>query len=350
MKIAIITCHNQPDYIRAVTLRKAVSQLPDHVAVIIKNKHTGVLRYPEMIARLATLRIRHNPDTYLLTFRGYELLPFACLLTWPKTLIYDEFINPIEWLQEPRSEKWAKLIPIALLKPFYKVLLKRCKYILVDTQAHAQYSAQIMNMSSKKFTALPVSTNEEMFKPSKQRTTKTFKVFYYGNMLALHGLEVVLDAALQLKSYPIEFRLIGGKKAMADKVREAQANGANISYEPWTAFDTFPSEISSASLCLGGPFGTTPQSQRVITGKTYQFLASAAPTVVGENLASSDFKDKENCLKIQLGNSEALAEAIVWALEHPKQLATIAANGRKLYDKKYSIEKLSDQLSRILAA
>lgn len=350
MKIAVVTCHNQPDYIRAVTLRKAISAQPGTKTIIIKNRRTGVLRYPEMIIRLVILRLRHRPDKYVLTFRGYELLPFVAILTWPKKLIYDELINPIEWLSEPRTQLWAKLFPKWLLKPFYKLLLLRCHTILTDTAAHSRYNSQLMKLSPQRFKDIPVGTDESLFRPGGRKPAKPFRVFYYGNMLPLHGLPVVLRAAKQLRKLPIEFVLIGGNKLMADQVRKAKASGARLTYHDWVPFRQIPAEVAEASLCLGGPFGRTTQADKVITGKTYQFLAAGAPVLIGQNSASGQFIDKQNCLTVPLGDASKLAVAIHWAYTHPKDLAQIGKGGRKLYEQHFSATCLAERMKTILAS
>lgn len=348
MKLAVITCHNQPNYIRAVTLRVAFQALPDSDVIVVKNRHKGVIRYPEMIFRLIVLRIRHRPDTYVITFRGYEILPFACLLTWPKTLIFDEMVNPLGWLNEPRPEPWAKLIPKRLLRTFYRLLLKRCSVVLTDTDAHSIYDATMFGLDQKRFQAIPVGTDEALFKPTTRHPGKLFRVFYYGNMLPLHGLDVVLESAINVKELPIEFVLVGGSKKIAELVRLAKQAGANIMYRKWIYFNKLPAEISQADLCLGGPFGNTTQAQHVITGKTYQFLACAAPVVVGENKATKLFQDRRNCLLVALGNSTELTNAIIWAYSHPKELAKIGQAGRKLYEQHFSEDSIARQVAAIL--
>lgn len=349
MRLAIVTCYKQPDYIRAQTLRIAVKSLNSVETVVVKNSRSGLIRYPEIIVKLIVTRIRFHPDLYVLTFRGYEILPIMAVLTWPKKLIYDEFINPIEWLNEPRDQNWPKLVPKPLLMWFYQKLLYRCYAVLADTAVHAEYSKNLSGVKKVRFWPLPVSTNETLFHPEQNKIMPNkFRVLYYGNMLPLHGLKYVLKAAEFLSDLPIEFKIIGGNKHVAVAIKHAQQNTANIIYEPWIDFKKLPSEIYKANLCLGGPFGGTVQANHVITGKTYQFLACEMPTIVGRNKASGLFKDKQNCLVVQQKNMKALADAIRWAFNNQDKLPLIAKAGRQMYESNFSNQILSLQLEQYL--
>src|SRR5208282_1914461 len=97
MKLAIITCYHDPDYVRARVLRQSLKQLPNINLIIIKNRHKGLLRYPEIIWKLYKLKIANRPDAYLLTFRGQEMLPFVLLAAGKKPVIFDELIVPIAY-------------------------------------------------------------------------------------------------------------------------------------------------------------------------------------------------------------------------------------------------------------
>lgn len=44
-----------------------------------KNTRLSILRYFEVLWSVAKLRVLANPDTYIITFRGYEILPFMRL-------------------------------------------------------------------------------------------------------------------------------------------------------------------------------------------------------------------------------------------------------------------------------
>src|SRR5690606_30487979 len=106
-------------------------------------------------------------------------------------------------------------------------------------------------------------------------------------------------------------------------IQASKLQGANIKYIPWVKFNELPRIVARSSICLGGPFGDTVQARMVITGKTYQFMASSKPVIIGDNDAAVVFVDKENCLKVKLANPKALAESILWAKENPKKLQEI---------------------------
>lgn len=349
MKIAVITCYYQPDYVRAVTLRRAIADNPKHQLIVVKNRYRGLFRYPEVLFKLVWTRLRLRPDAYLLTFRAYEILPITAVVTWPKKVVYDEFLNPLEWLDEDRREWWAKLIPKKLLKRFYKILIRRPAVILTDTDAHALYSQKILGITSSKYHSLPVGTDESVFTPQNSTYQKNmFTVFYYGSMIPLHGLDIVLEAFEKLQDYPIKLVFSGGDAATVDAVETSKARGANIEHHLWIPYSEIPTYVAQAQLTLGGPFGNTTQARMVVTGKTYQFLACKAAVLVGETEVHTRFSDGKNCLSVPLGDAESLANKIIWAYNHPKQLEIIRTAGRKLYEKEFSPASLSHQLGTIL--
>lgn len=357
MRVVLITCYKDPDYIRSRSLRAALQEIPDLDLVVIKNKQHGVLKYPEVIWKTFVARLTKRPDVYILTFRGYELLPITRLITAGKTLWFDEFINPLEVVSEHRKQmtglKKALTGIWLIMGRLYYWFLGRCQLVLLDTPAHADYSAQQSKLTRKKYVSIPVGTDESVFVPRpKHSADGHFKVFYYGNMVPLHGLQFVLDAALLLKNEKkIQFLIVGGNRYTHTQAYAAKDQGAQIEYRPWLAFDKLPTAIAQSDLCIGGPFGNTLQAQLVTTGKTYQFLASQVPVLIGEtknNQEATGFVDKQNCLIVPQGNAEAIAKAVQWAADHPKQLHDIGARGRGLYEARYSTKVISQQLSDLL--
>lgn len=350
-RICVITCYKHPDYVRGEVIRQAVQLNPNLELVSIKNNQKSLLRYPEIILKLIGTRFTKRPDAYLVTFRGYEILPVTRLITIGRPLIFDEFINLVEWtVYEHKKIKagsfWAKL-----LNRSYSFWLKRTRIILTDTASHAKYSSELTGIPIEKYKVIPVGADEQVFKPSKAVKKKSVncEVLYYGNMLPLHGAEYVLEAAVKLSvRKDLHFTLIGGKKEMLDKVAEAKRQGANIRYIDWVPLKKLPTYIERSDLCLGGPFGNTLQSGMVITGKTYQFMVMSKPTLIGKNIESVVFKDKEDCLIVKQADANDMARALEWAADNPGHLARIGKNGNKLYQEKFSLEKISAKLSDLL--
>ena len=357
MNIAVVTCYDQNDYVRAKTLRAAFAATPGVETIVVKNKHTGLLRYLEVPLKLLRLRFgRARPDAYVITFRGYEMLAFLRLTGVRKPIVFDELINIVEYYREHgklREGTWRD----NLARQAYHWLVRGCKVILADTPEHAAYSAAVSGLARERFCVLPVAADETLFSPQQPPTPlrptrasqKPFTVFYYGHMKLLHGLHYVLDAAVLLKDHPdIRFNLVGGKQDTADACAAAVQKGARITYEKWVDFAELPARARAAGLCLGGPFGDTLQSQFVVTGKTAQFLACAAPVLIGRNKAGGMFRDRQNCLLVELVSPQAIADAVVWAAAHPAELRSIGQNGRQLYERHFSQAVVNTRVRRIV--
>lgn len=346
-KIVSITCYK--DYVRTHTIEAALRSQPDVEVVTIKNKRSGLLRYPEVL--WATLRVRatQKPDAYLVNFRGYELLPFVLLIAGRKPVLFDEFINLTEWVVDEHKKIRKNGLAARLLNTVYGWLLRRCRVILMDTPAHAAYAAERSAVPLERYVSLPVGADNALFYPRKSKPSGQFTVLYYGSMLPVHGVNTVLEAAKLLQDTPeISFYFIGGKQGIVDQIVAAASAGLAVRHTQWVPYDELPNLVATAGVNLGGPFGNTPQSQHVVTGKTYQHLAVGAPTIIGKNASTADFTDKKHALVVPQANARALADAIHWAYAHPRQLAAIGAAGRKLYEQKFDEPAIAAQLQLAL--
>lgn len=355
--VCIVTCYHNPDYIRAVTLRRSLEKLENVELSVVKNSHRGLLRYPQVLWKLFKLKWSEKPDLIILTFRGQEILLPVLAIAGRTPVWFDEFIVPGAYARLEKHKKSPamrlKHFLARVSEPLYNMWLKRCSLIIADTKAHAELSSQMAKIDLRNYVALPVSTDEKMFKPLKPRKKATpFQVFYYSTgMQPLHGIDVVLDAALLLKDKPVQFLLVGGKQPMEDAVTRVKEQGANIVYKSWIPFSEMPKTMLSSGLNIGGPFGGTPQAKHVITGKTYQSLATGVATLIGASETTEEFFiDKKNAIVVPQKDPKALAEAIEWALNNPVELEKIGENGRKLYEKAFSIDTVSSQLKPYVEA
>ncbi len=358
-KKAIRVCHvvsyRAPNYIRTRNLRAALHHIQDCEVFDATNTRRDFLRYFETIWKTLRIRLQHKPDVYVLGFRGHEIFWIIRLIAIGKPLIFDEFMSPSDALLSEGKGGFLGRLAGIVLYPFEWLCLHFSARCLTDTVLHRQFIADRFAVSESKTDVVYVGAVPSDIGNAGQRVDddKPLSVLFYGTFLPLHGMDVLLHACKLLEGKPIEFRIIGGTgKALARfQSLLSDLNPGNVVHDAWVDFEDLQSTvIPNADLCLGGPFGGTPQARRVITGKAFQFLEQSKPTVIGKVDEPVAFVDRRNCLLVEQGSPESLAAAFEWALANRKELPAIGANGRKLFDGQFSIESLATQLEPALRA
>lgn len=351
IRVCYVVCYKDPNYVRTNSLVNALASMPDVELTVVKNHHRGPLRYIEVPLRLLAARLKLRPDTFVIGFRAQEIFWALYPAMAGKRKIFDEFINLHDYLVDEHHIFKPGSLTVKVVDAYMRWVVGRCRTVLTDTPVHADLSSRIYAIDRRKFLAVPVGTDEDVFKPLPHKETKDFSVLFYGTMLPLHGLDVILEAAAKLKDKQnVKFRLVGarGNSEMRRKINGFIADnglGDKIELIDWIDYADLPASIAKADLCLGGPFGVTGQAGRVVTGKTYQFLAMARPAVIGRSPATGVFKDRKNCLLADRGSAQSLADAIAWAASHRRELAKISEGGRRLYEKEFSISRIADLLA-----
>jgi glycosyltransferase involved in cell wall biosynthesis len=314
----------------------------------------GVWRYCQTLAKLAAIRIFKNPDVYILGFRGYEIFWLVRLITLGKPLVFDHMMSPYDSLLNERAAIRKGGFLARLVYLYERSILRRSAMILTDTAAHKALFQDLFNLPAESILAVPVGADEQLFrtaKPARTRdATAAFEVLFYGSFLPLHGVDIILGAASLLREVPIHFTLIGGYEANLPDIYRLieRLNLHNVTHTGWVDLAGLPQRIDQADVGLGGPFGNTGQARRVVTAKTFQFLAMRKPVIVGETEEDYGFRDKVNCLLVAQGDSPALAAAIQWAYDHPRQMEQIGQRGYDLFRSRYSISQISCILERSL--
>ncbi len=354
LRVCYILSYYFPSYVRSQTIISGLRQIPGVEVLTAVNTTTFIWRYIQTFLYLLFIRFQHKPNLYILGFRGYELYWLIRLLTIGKPLIFDHLVSPYDSLVNEKRRIKSKSILGKLLFWYEKKVLIDADLVLTDTYLHKQFFSELFQITPTHFEVIPVGADESIFYPkgqSKPQEDNLFYVFFYSSFLPLHGIEIILEAANRLRNYPIKLVIVGGRNKDLSKFIEKieQDKLTNVIHREWINYERLPSLISEADLCLGGPFGNTGQANRVITGKTYQFLAMAKPTIVGE-LSDMDkvFRDKKNCLIVPQGDPDALAGAICWAFMNQDKLPEMAVSGYALYQSKFSTAIIGVILERII--
>lgn len=349
LSVCLVTCYAKPKYIRVRSLEAGL--LANDISLtIVRNKWRGIIRYIEVILKLIKTRLLINPDVYIVTFRGYEILPFVLIIGFRKKVIFDEFINLVEWVTYEHRKLKAGSLGDKVLMVVYRFMLQKTTKIITDTKSHAEYSADLMSVPISKYWVVPVGNDESVFANVKTQNKKNdgFNVLYYGSMLPLHGVDVVIDAMGLLRGENISLTLIGGNRNTEKAADDAIKSGLNIQYKKWVDFEDLPRYIKESDICLAGPFGGTVQAQYVITGKAYQFLYMSHPIIIGENKESHIFNNKKDAIIVKQSNPKELAKAIKWASNNRDKLPIIGRAGYAVYQRQLSNKILKYRLRELL--
>lgn len=354
MRICYVLAYRDPQYTRSLSLLAALERIPNTEIFRAINQSRGAMRYVETLRSLIRVRRDHHPDLYILGFRGHEIAWLVRRLTRGRLLVFDALMSPYAALTEERKAGFLGVILGWLWRPWETHALHAADLVLTDTALHAAYYARAFDLPPERVLPLPVGAlesdtvlNVTAHKPDAEQ----FSILFYGSFLPLHGIDVIVAAAALVKDLPLRFDFIGGNTAQAGRLHAlcTRLGVTRYTHRAWVPFDELISRvIPGADLCLGGPFGKTPQARRVVTSKTSQCIALGRPTVIGAIEADYGFTDKHNCLLVAQGNAQDLAAALRWAWEHRDALPALGAAGQKLYVERLSVSAIATMLGPAL--
>jgi glycosyltransferase involved in cell wall biosynthesis len=274
----------------------------------------------------------------------------------PPPIVFDAYVSTYDTLCEDRQWFRRRSPAGRLARWLDRQSCRAAERVLLDTEAHVRYFVEHLGVPRNKLEAVYVGCDETLFYPRQSCPRKqddgTTLVFYYGAYLPLHGTEVIVQAAHRLRDRPDIRFVIGGDGPRSAYVRcmaeELDLN--NVDFWGWIPLEQLPGTIDRASICLGGHFSTVPKAARVISTKTYQFIAMRRATIVGDNSATRElFTHGKHVYAVPMGDPGALADAIRTLADHAELRERIAAGGYALYQERLTTEAIGRQLAALVA-
>jgi glycosyltransferase involved in cell wall biosynthesis len=349
LKVLFI-CGREPEYTRNQMILRALER-NFQVVRVTDSSRPFILRSLLVILKLLP-NLWRGHDWVFVGFYGQPLLPIVKLLT-RKPVIFDAFVSTYDTLCFDR--KWFRPNSVGgwltYLLDRYTCLL--ADKVLLDTRAHADYFAETFDLPREKLSVLYLGYDDSTFHPREAQLPEgpqQFIVFYYGSFLPLQGIEYIIRAAKLLEHETVKFEIAGRGPTYREIRRLAKDLATtNVEFVDWIPYHQLPMAIARASICLGGHFSAVGKAQRVIAGKTYQFLAMAKPTIVGDNPANRElFTHKKNVYMCRMADEKALAAAIVALKDDQRLREQIAAEGFRLVTSTLNTQKLGKSLLSII--
>ena len=296
------------DYIRLVQEIRLLRENGNTVTVIASPSKRYIDRMIYVYRRLVMVKMK-DYDMSFIGFAPQLIVPFFGRKLKKKPLIIDFFISVYDTMCFDRKKVRSNGIIGKALKYIDKKTLDSSDMAVCDTKAHGKYFCEEFGFSPKKMKVLYLEADKSIYYPRENKTNKEFTVLYFGSVLPLQGVPVILEAVDMLKDEKgLRFVIIGplgnGIIRTGEKITE---------YIEWLPQDKLAEKIAGADLCLAGHFdGSIMKARRTIAGKTYIYRAMGKPVILGDNPANHELysENDEGVYFCEMGNSKKLAELI----------------------------------------
>ena len=297
------------DYLRLTQEIRLLREQGNEVDVIASPSKSYPKRLLYVYRRLLTV----DMDRYDLSFTGFAPQLVMPLFGWKlsrKPVVMDFFISMYDTLCFDRKKFRPQSIPGKLMKLIDKRTLRRADLAICDTKAHGRYFCEEFGFPQEKMRALYLEADTSIYYPRETAKNEYFTVLYFGSILPLQGVDVILDAIKLLANEKgLRFIVVGplGKNG--------RRTGEGITeYIEWLTQEQLAEKIASADLCLAGHFnGSIMKAKRTIPGKAYIYRAMGKPMILGDNAATRELysENEEGIYFCPMSDPEALAELIL---------------------------------------
>ncbi len=288
-----------------------------------KDYEVTVIGYQDKSYLLRVLKVYLS--ILLMSFRDVDLVfigfgPQLVLPVWKwkfgrAKVSIDFCISVYDTMVFDRKKVKPTSIEAKLMKKIDKMTLCRADCIICDTQTFGRYLTEEFGVDSAKIDVLYFEADTSIYYPREiekpSQYHDKFVVLYFGSILPLQGIEILLKAVQSFSSVDdIMFEIIGPVP------KQQKVETENVHYHPWLSQNELAEHIAYADLCLGGHFsGDIMKAKRCIAGKTYIYRAMNKPVILGENAANHELfeENHQDIFFVEMGNAEALAKVIRYA-------------------------------------
>jgi glycosyltransferase involved in cell wall biosynthesis len=173
------------------------------------------------------------------------------------------------------------------------------------------------------------------------------EVLFYGSMIPLHGVDVIVGAARRLASAPeIQFHLIGQGQTLS---ATSQSGGESpLRRTASVPYEALPAAIAHATLCLG-IFGTSDKARRVVPHKVYEAAAMGQPIITADTPAIREAFPEGSLALVPAGDADALADTILALCADPARRERLGAAARQRFEEAFSTPAIAASLRAAMA-
>lgn len=309
--VLFITTKNL-DYLRNTQETDIIKEQSGKIKIIGYKDKSYLKRLIKVYFKILTTSSKEF-DTIFVGFAPQLILPMFKWKFRNKDIIIDFFISVYDTMVNDRKKFKDNGVSGRLCKWLDRKCIKCGKYIISDTKVHGDYFGEEFGVERNRINTLYLKADDSIYYPRQQlkpdNVKDKFIVLYFGSVLPLQGVEVIMEAMNRLKNISeIYFYFIGPVKENITK-----AEGSNIEYIKWLKQEDLAKYISYSDLCLAGHFNNSiNKAKRTIPGKAYIYETMEKPMILGDNCATRElFFEDERHYFVEMGSGQALADKIL---------------------------------------
>ena len=304
---------------------------------------------PGAAARLALaearLLARRSPgaDIVIVGYPGHLDLPAARRAARGRPVVFNPLVSLSDTLVGDRGRFGPRSLPARVLRGIDRRAFRSPDLVVADTQAHADFLADLAGLPRERFAVCFVGAEERVFRPG-WSPQGPFTALFVGKLIPLHGLDTILEAARLVPDLGV--RIVGSGQLEHLLARRPP----NVEWTPWVEYEQLAEELHSASCALG-IFGTSDKARRVIPNKAFQALACGTPVVTADTPAARELlTDGETAVLVPPGDPQALADALRRLAAEPERARRLAEAGHAVYRERAGEEVLGARWRGLLEA
>lgn len=301
---------------------------------------------PRQWLRFLNIASKQKPDIYMVGYGSPGLVIFL-RVCGKHPIIYNALCSVYERLIVSRG-----LASRFSAKALYYWLLDFLSFnfsnlVMLETDSQINYCHKFFLVSRRKCLRTWIGAdNDRFFYDPEIKKPAIFTVLFRGMFLPESGVEYAIRAAKILENQSIQFVIVGNGRGI-DKTKELLHE---LKPENVKLITEFLSNSELVQLMQGcdlslGQLSDHPRLNRTIPHKAYESLVMRLPYLTAASRGILELlKPNKTCLTHKPANADSLAEMILWAKNHPQELAKIAQNGYQLFIQSLTPFKLAGQI------
>lgn len=310
-KRVVFVTTRESSYIRNAQEIRLLEKDAKSLKVISSDNKKYVFRILEVYLKLLLLQ-NGSYDVIMLGFSPQLVLPVFVWKFRKKKIIIDFFISIYDTFVLDRRKFTKNSIVSKIMHYVDEWTLNNAAEIVVDTKADRDFFVKEFGCDESSFFILYLEADKKIYYPREQRKPEYLKnkfvVLYFGSILPLQGVEVILDAIRKFKDDShYYFQMIGPIDEMYNKPIQE-----NVEYIEWLSQQELAEYIANADLCLAGHFhGEIDKARRTIPGKAFIYEMMGKRMLLGDTDANRElFVSDEIHYFVDRNDDESLVKSI----------------------------------------